>query len=179
MKNPLLKEIAKIKDEKLRTEIGDYVEMHKHLYATQPAAHSFHHAYEGGLLVHIREIIDICEMFADRYEVNLDHLIAAAILHDAQKLWKYLPNHSGEHKPPYLYHTKHELFPMVDYCIKTGHDLPANVQYIIMSHMGGWTSIEVPPRSRDAMVFAAADSVSAYLEYPEIQGSARARNIPK
>lgn len=52
-----------------------------------PAAKSMHHAYPGGLLEHIVNLCELCCAVAPRYpEVNVDLLLAGAILHDIGKL---------------------------------------------------------------------------------------------
>lgn len=52
-----------------------------------PAAKSIHHAYLGGLLEHIVNLCELCRAVAPRYpEVNLDLLLAGAILHDIGKI---------------------------------------------------------------------------------------------
>jgi 3'-5' exoribonuclease len=52
-----------------------------------PAAKSIHHAYLGGLLEHIVSLCELCRAVAPRYpEINLDLLLAGAILHDIGKI---------------------------------------------------------------------------------------------
>jgi 3'-5' exoribonuclease len=52
-----------------------------------PAAKLMHHAFVGGLLEHIVSLCDLCRLVAQHYqELDLDLLIAGAVLHDIGKL---------------------------------------------------------------------------------------------
>lgn len=52
-----------------------------------PAAKMMHHAFLGGLLEHIVSLCDLCRLVAQHYlELDLDLLLAGAILHDIGKL---------------------------------------------------------------------------------------------
>jgi len=51
-----------------------------------PAARGLHHAWIGGLLEHVLDLVDLCAVVAPHYpEVNPDLLIAGAMLHDIGK----------------------------------------------------------------------------------------------
>lgn len=59
-------------------------------FLTWPAAISYHHAYEGGLLAHTFEVIKHAKMIAFGFPgVNEDVLIAAALWHDWGKTLEY------------------------------------------------------------------------------------------
>jgi len=54
---------------------------------TAPAAMKIHHAFRGGLLEHILSLCNLAAALAARYKrLNLDWLIAGAILHDLGKI---------------------------------------------------------------------------------------------
>ena len=56
-------------------------------YKRAPAAKVMHHAYLGGLLEHVASLCGLCKAAAAHYpELDLDPLLAAAILHDVGKL---------------------------------------------------------------------------------------------
>lgn len=63
-----------------------------------PAAIKFHHAYEGGLYDHTKEVIEIAlqifELYKDRFihEVKRDDVILVAFAHDLEKTTKYRRN---------------------------------------------------------------------------------------
>lgn len=52
-----------------------------------PAAKAMHHAYMGGLLEHVVSLCGLCRRMADHYpELDVDLLLAGAVLHDIGKL---------------------------------------------------------------------------------------------
>jgi 3'-5' exoribonuclease len=54
-----------------------------------PAAKSVHHAYLGGLLEHVLSLCQLCRLAAAQYKfVDLDLLLAGAILHDIGKVYE-------------------------------------------------------------------------------------------
>jgi 3'-5' exoribonuclease len=57
------------------------------LYKIAPAAKNIHHACRGGLLEHVLSLCTLCRLAASHYkDVDLDLLLAGAILHDIGKL---------------------------------------------------------------------------------------------
>ncbi len=57
------------------------------LYKLAPAAKSIHHACRGGLLEHVLSLCSLCRMTASHYkDVDLDLMLAGAILHDIGKI---------------------------------------------------------------------------------------------
>jgi 3'-5' exoribonuclease len=54
-----------------------------------PAAKFIHHAYLGGLLEHVLSVCDLCRIAATHYKtVDLDLLLAGAVLHDIGKIYE-------------------------------------------------------------------------------------------
>ena len=87
----ILSYIEKIKDEKIKTFVKDYITSHEKELKLAPAAKLMHHNYIGGLLVHTFECCQIAENIADTVfqRVNKDELFAACILHDIGKIYEY------------------------------------------------------------------------------------------
>ena len=57
------------------------------LYKLAPAAKSIHHACRGGLLEHVLSLCSLCKLTASHYkDVDLDLMLAGAILHDIGKI---------------------------------------------------------------------------------------------
>ncbi len=57
------------------------------LYCRAPAAKVVHHAYLGGLLEHVLSLCRLCRFTAAHYkDIDLDLLLAGALLHDAGKI---------------------------------------------------------------------------------------------
>jgi 3'-5' exoribonuclease len=58
-------------------------------YPKAPAAKFVHHAYLGGLLEHVLSVCGLCRLAAQHYpSVDLDLLLAGAILHDIGKIYE-------------------------------------------------------------------------------------------
>ncbi len=56
------------------------------MYRTAPAAKTVHHNYLGGLIEHVLSLCSLCRMTAAHYkDIDLDLLLAGAILHDIGK----------------------------------------------------------------------------------------------
>ena len=83
--------IAKIKDEKLRTFVGDLFAKYENEFKIMPAAKLMHHNYIGGLLVHTVECAEFAElnMANFKYALNEDEVYAACLLHDFGKIFEY------------------------------------------------------------------------------------------
>lgn len=59
-------------------------------FGSWPAAITFHHNREGGLLQHTLEVTDLALAAAERFpKCDTDILIAAALWHDLGKIWEY------------------------------------------------------------------------------------------
>jgi 3'-5' exoribonuclease len=72
--------------EKLLTAVVDDPEIIPRLKRA-PAAKTMHHAYLGGLLEHVVSLCKLCRSVAAHYpEVDVDLLVAGAVLHDIGKL---------------------------------------------------------------------------------------------
>ncbi|HEX4227317.1 MAG TPA: HD domain-containing protein [Bryobacteraceae bacterium] len=64
-------------------------------YKRAPAAKSIHHAYRGGLLEHVLSLCGLCRLCAAHYpNLDLDLLLAGAILHDIGKIEELTYNRS-------------------------------------------------------------------------------------
>ena len=59
-----------------------------------PASHKYHQAYPGGLLVHIREVMELAYRW-QRPDFDWDVVVAAIIWHDVGKIYTYQQNFPG------------------------------------------------------------------------------------
>jgi len=59
------------------------------IFATSPAAKSWHHNFISGLLEHTISVATICDFSCTRYPLDKDVLIAGALLHDIGKVYEY------------------------------------------------------------------------------------------
>jgi 3'-5' exoribonuclease len=87
--------IEAFEDPYLRELIRTLLNVHRDLFMKMPAAKSFHHAYNAGLLEHVWSLTKVCSFLADHYgnyyrqldpPLNKDLILSAAIVHDIGKL---------------------------------------------------------------------------------------------
>ena len=57
-------------------------------YQKAPAAKQIHHAWLGGLLEHVLSLCHLSRLVADHYQVDLNLLLAGAVLHDVGKIYE-------------------------------------------------------------------------------------------
>ena len=57
-------------------------------YQKVPAAKQIHHAWLGGLLEHVLSLCQLCRFTAEHYHVDLNLLLAGAVLHDVGKIYE-------------------------------------------------------------------------------------------
>ncbi|MBQ3311566.1 HD domain-containing protein [bacterium] len=88
----ILNYVQKIKDEKIKKFVEEYLLSHEKEIKIAPAAKLMHHNYIGGLLVHILECCQIGENIVNTVfqNINTDNLFAACILHDIGKIYEYV-----------------------------------------------------------------------------------------
>lgn len=92
MKQRLINHIQSITDPSLRKTCESIITFDN--FFTCPASLSFHHAYEGGLLAHTVEVVDIALGIYRMYglqgaQQDFGVLIAAALWHDVLKIEEY------------------------------------------------------------------------------------------
>ncbi|MBZ5552348.1 MAG: HD domain-containing protein [Acidobacteriia bacterium] len=107
-----------------------------------PAAKSMHHAYLGGLLEHIVSLCRLARLVGQNYQnINLDLLLAGAILHDIGKIYElsYERGFGYSTKGQLLGHMVLEL-EMINGVIARHPDFPAELKtmlaHLIISHHG-------------------------------------------
>ena len=78
--------VLAVRDPHLRELLLRVSQQHESRLRLWPAARIIHHAYRGGFLEHILKIADVGRLLAEKYEANVDLVVAGAILHDLGKL---------------------------------------------------------------------------------------------
>lgn len=69
-------------------------------YKVAPAAKSIHHACRGGLMEHVLSLCGLCKLVASHYkEIDLDLMLAGAILHDIGKIDELTCTRSFNYSP--------------------------------------------------------------------------------
>lgn len=141
-------------------------------FALAPAARTIHHNYVSGLLEHTLEVITLCRDMVRLYpaQLQLDLLIAGAILHDVGKIEEYDPASLS-----FEFSDRGKLVghisigkEMLDQKISQIPDFPPRLklelEHMILTHHGmrEWGSPEVP-KTIHAFTLFHADLVSARL----------------
>ncbi len=126
-------ELELIVDLDLRQRVRDLLEIVDPRHETEPASSTgkYHPAFAhgpGGLIRHTKAVVMIAyELCNTRPDINRDHVIAAAILHDMHK-YKDGSMHTC-HEHPYLMARDAD-----------NGSLPTAIIHLIESHMGQWTT---------------------------------------
>jgi len=141
------------------------------LYRSAPAAKSVHHAYLGGLIEHVLSLCHLCQAMAKHYPfVDLDLLLAAAVLHDVGKTQELVYDRS------FGYTSEGQLLGhiviglrMVHEKIAAQSDFPPKLrtllEHLIVSHHGEleFGSPKVP-QFPEAMLFHHLDNLDSKME---------------
>jgi len=127
-----------------------------------PASIQFHHTYEIGLVEHTYAVtklsISVAETINTVYgmELDMDALIAAALVHDIGKLWGMKKSAAGWQPTELtLDHTMagtSELYT---------REFPEKVLHIVASHFG--ENGPTPPATMEALIFHTIDNMDAVI----------------
>jgi 3'-5' exoribonuclease len=132
-----------------------------------PAAQLVHHAYRGGLLEHVLQIIRVATFLADAYGARRDLVLAGAVLHDIGKLRELSYDVATE------YSVEGNLVGhialgvgMVRDAAREIEDFPdgllLEIEHLILSHHGARElGSPVEPMTVEAFILAAADDLDA------------------
>ena len=150
-----------------------------------PAAKRYHHAYYGGLLEHVYEMLQAANSFVAHYpNLNLDLLRTAIILHDTGKFSEYRLGYKIESVPRgFLIGHMVDAVMRIDQMVRTDRiEIPVedliNLFHLILSHHGevelGFGSA-VSPQIAEAAVLYQLDQLSSktnteYLKRKREQG---------
>lgn len=173
----LIKLSNKIKDEKLRKMVVDFLrnpKLSNKDFSKYPkmkienAASMFTvggvSTVERDVLNHTISLVELCERTADVFEkvyglpLNRDNLIASAILHDIMKIFEWKRGPQGvEHTGVMLDHTMLAVAELYH------RGFPEDVIHIVASHFG--ESGPTPPRNFEALVFHHLDNMTSMVEF--------------
>ena len=147
-----------------------------------PAATRVHHNYQGGLLVHTAEVLELCRVIAEAslrrgYTfINKDVLYAGAILHDIGKVETYYINDMGvakqivtERTIGHLFYGMHIVHKVAEDNFKNSDplglgswDFINEVVHLIASHHGDPTYGSIKPcLSVEAGILSRVDYISS------------------
>ena len=124
-----------------------------------------HHSYPGGLMEHTLSVTkialslcDVLDSYSDA-EVNRDHVIAGALIHDLMKVYCYTENEDGGFRTSDYGVIVDHLTLMVTEAMK--RNLPLEVVHIVASHHGEVSPVR--PRTVEALVVSLADKTDSEL----------------
>ena len=90
LENKLDEYLASIKNPVIKAICDDVFNRYRHDFLIYPAAVKMHHNYIGGLAYHTLTMCDLAKAFAGFYDcIDLDLLIAGALLHDISKVIEF------------------------------------------------------------------------------------------
>ncbi len=153
----LLPEINLIQDEKLKEKVIRVWERALKLRGMQPRDMLrmpftlLIKPCPANFVEHVRGVVQVAyqsakglqEIYGDRMPINLDYLLAGALLHDIGKILEYVEK-DGEFVKSY--EGKHVRHPFSGTALAFAEDLPVEVQHIIAVHAGEgdgrWRSTE-------------------------------------
>lgn len=165
----LIKIAEKIKDKELREKTIKFLKEPKLSNGWNYKASNFeeipawigdHHNYEGGLLEHTLSVTEICISLAKHFEktyekkINLDFLIAGALLHDIAKVFEI--RKEGEKFTFNNFILDHVRLGAAELYAR---GFPEEVVHMVGSHGGGDT-----PRTIEAIILNTADILDTSIE---------------
>ncbi len=162
-------------DSPLKDIIVDVADKLYQPYSQFPAASSIHHAFRGGLLNHVYQMLHMLEGIAPcmPYPIRVDHCVIAILFHDYGKVQTY--NREGEAQPEdvllgHIYISAVALQRELERR-EVPQDEIQRIVHIVLSHHGQkeWGS-PVLPCSQEAMLVHFLDNLSAKSD--TIEGSA-------
>lgn len=161
LENPYLKALVEkiFEDEEIRL-----------LYKTVPGARVYHHACKCGLLEHVWETTQYCDLaYMIHPSMNHDLIISGAILHDIGKIRENIVTGSiSETREGMLLGHVHLGVQIIKEKIADIPDFPKDLEtkllHIILSHHGQrGGGVEIPPMTPEAITVATADVIGSIV----------------
>lgn len=172
----LKKVVDKIKDEKLREKVSEFlenptIEINGKVYSglpleSSPAGLTRHHNYPGGFIEHVVATVEIalalCNVTKKVYrgKVNRDLVIAGVILHDIFKPLTYERRENGTYYLSTLAERLDHLTLVVSEMVR--RNFPLDLIHIVGAHLGGQYG-PIWPRTIEALICHLADLADSRL----------------
>lgn len=171
----LLKLAERIEDKNLRektikflkkpTVTNTHIKIKPVKWEEAPAGpESFHHGYPGGLIDHTYSVTNMCIMMAEHFnklykiDINMDVLIASALLHDAIKVYEWKMGPMGvERNNIKLDHTAWGTAELY------ANDFPEEVLHCVAAHAGDMGTTK--PETAEATILHTMDNFDATFEH--------------
>ncbi len=133
-----------------------------------PAARSVHHAFQGGLLVHTAEVVEICKGIISGFPypkmINKDVILASATLHDIGKAITYDVDEIGRAVSLIEEFIIGHMYYGMALCAEVAKEKPVDkwflneVQHVIAAHHGSVDKGSIKaPYTLEALIVAQAD----------------------
>jgi 3'-5' exoribonuclease len=161
--------VAAVSDPHIRHLLESIVARHGDRLRVWPAARVVHHAYRGGLLEHVLQMMTVLDALAGIYDARKDLLMAGALLHDIGKLEELSYGVSTDYSVEgnLVGHISIGL-GMVRDAIREIPDFPdelrVEIEHLILSHHGARElGSPVEPMTVEAFLLARADDLDATI----------------
>ncbi|HUF47067.1 MAG TPA: HD domain-containing protein [Vicinamibacterales bacterium] len=161
--------VAATTDPHIRQLLDAIVARHGEKLRVWPAAQTVHHAYRGGLLEHILQVMTVVTALAEIYDARKDLLVSGALLHDIGKLEELSYGVATEYSVEgnLVGHIAIGL-GMVRDAIAGLPDFPdllrIEIEHLILSHHGAREfGSPVEPMTVEAFLLARADDLDATI----------------
>jgi 3'-5' exoribonuclease len=137
-----------------------------------PAATKLHHDYEGGLAVHTLNVVNHAISMWENYkgeELDIEVVVAGAILHDIGKLTEYNKDGSKTAFGHLISHIIDGTEKVSEYCIRNNIDANRDkkmvlIKHVILSHHERLDfGSPVQPATMEAIIVAKADTLDAVV----------------
>jgi 3'-5' exoribonuclease len=161
--------VAAVSDPHIRHLLESIVARHGDRLRVWPAARVVHHAYRGGLLEHVLQMMTVLDALAGIYDARKDLLMAGALLHDIGKLEELSYGVSTDYSVEgnLVGHISIGL-GMVRDAIREIPGFPdglrVEIEHLILSHHGARElGSPVEPMTVEAFLLARADDLDATI----------------
>lgn len=168
---------AKIQDDDIRKLVNFIITKEKDKFITYPAAVSVHHNIPSGLLLHTYNVVRNAVTIANNYsDIDMDLVIAGAILHDIGKVYEYTPEGTISQEGAFADHISIGSRLLMDTYQVLNLPIPDkdidHLNHIILSHHGKleWGSTKVPA-TKEALIVHQADYIDTqmYIYHEELK----------
>lgn len=138
-------------------------------YAKYPAATSVHHAYKGGLLNHVYQMLHMLEGIYSclPYSIKIERCILGILFHDYGKVYEYSPE--GETQPDmylvgHIYISANRLQKILMEKQVDGDEIN-KILHVVLSHHGELEyGSPVVPCTKEAVLVTHIDNISAKMD---------------
>jgi 3'-5' exoribonuclease len=142
---------------------------HESRVKTWPAALTVHHAYRGGFLEHVLQVVTVARAVAERYGADVDVVTAGAVLHDIGKLrelsYDLATTYSRDGN--LVGHITLGVLMVHEACAAVPgfpDDLRAHIEHLMVSHHGDREfGSPVVPMTVEAFILSMADDLDAKI----------------